>query len=58
MGYFAAPLALPEPQFGLLVPGVLNGIDASSEDMLGKVPVCGQLDNGARVEVAVGIGGG
>ncbi len=57
VGDFLTPLALPQSRFGLLVPRILDGIHSGSEDVLGKVPVCGQFDNGMGVEAAVGISG-
>ncbi len=58
MGGFLAPFTLSESGFGLLIPRVLYGIHASSKDMLGKMSVCGQLNNGMRVKTAVGVSGG
>jgi len=54
----SAPLALPESQLGLLVPRVFDGIDTSPEDMLGEVSICGQLNDGMRMEVTMGVGSG
>ncbi len=58
MGDFPTPFALPEPWFGLLVPWVLNGIYICSEDVLGKVPIHEQLNDGTGVEATVSVGGG
>ena len=52
------PLALSEPWFGLLVPWVFNGVYAGSEDVLGEVPIHGQLNDGMRMEVTMGVGSG
>ncbi len=49
MGHFLAPLTLPEFWFRLLVPGILDGVDTGSEDVLGKMPVCWQVNDGAGV---------
>jgi len=56
VGGLSAPLALSESRFRLLVPGVFDSIDTCSKDTLGKMPVCGQFDDGAGVKAAVGIG--
>ncbi len=53
---FLAPLALPEPWFRLLVPRVFDGFNAGSEDVLGKMPICGQINDRTGVKVAVGVG--
>ncbi len=43
------PFAVFEPWFRLLVLRVFNGINARSKDVLGDMPVHGQVDNGAGV---------
>jgi len=52
-----APLTLSKSWLGLLVPRVFDGADTGPKDMLGEVSICGQLYDGTRVEVTVGVGG-
>ncbi len=41
MHYFMTPFTVLESGFRLLVPRVLNGLDARSKDMLGEVSIHG-----------------
>ena len=45
----ATPFTVLKPWFGFLVPRVFNGINASPKDVLGNMPVHGQVDDGAGV---------
>ncbi len=43
------PFAVLEPWFRFLVPRVFDGVDAGLKDVLGNMPVHGQVDDGVGV---------
>ncbi len=54
---FMTPFALSKSWLGFLAPGVFDGIDTHPKDVLGKVSIRWQLNDGLGMKAAMSVSG-